>query len=83
MDYRERFKTYQKKKDDKEYRTRVRIEFNLRHNVQFYRFRTFKWGQLQTRIKTRGGVDVDNVDRCVSDDNANANFWKRISVDTA
>ena len=26
------------------------------------------------RIKTRGGVDVNNVDRCVSDNNANANF---------
>ena len=26
---------------DKEYHRRVRIEFNLRHNVQFYRFPTF------------------------------------------
>ena len=41
MDDRERSKTHQNKNDDKEYCRRLRVEFNLRHNVQFYRFRTF------------------------------------------
>ena len=41
MDDRERSKTHQNKNDDKEYCRRLGVEFNLRQNVQFYRFRTF------------------------------------------
>ena len=31
----------------------MRIEFNLRHNVQFYRFLTFEWGQSKTHENGR------------------------------
>ena len=49
------------------------IEFNWRHNVQFYRCRTFKcW-----KSKTRQNVIADG-NRCVFDGNENASFWKRI-----
>ena len=41
MDDGERPKTNQNKNDDKEYCRRLRVEFKLRHKVQFYRFPTF------------------------------------------
>ena len=53
-----------------------RIEFNLRHRVQFYRFSV----DSRKRIKT---VVWTQIDRCFFDDNENSYFWKRISVDRA
>ena len=54
----------------------MRIEFNLRHSVQFYRFSV----DSRKRIKT---VVWTQIDRCFFDDNENSYFWKRISVDRA
>ena len=57
---------------------RMRIWFNLRPNVQFVveRFSVDSRKRSKTVVWTR-------IDRCVVDDNENANFWKRISVDRA
>ena len=56
-----------------------RIEFNLRHNVQFYSFWTFQCGQSKTH--QNGNVDADRS--TFLHDNENAFFWKPISVDRA
>ena len=56
----------------------MRIEFNLRHNVQYsIVFERFSVNSRK-RIKT---VVWTGSDRCVLDNNENAKFWKRISVD--
>ena len=55
----------------------MRLEFNLRHrNVQFYRFRV----DSRKRIKT---VEWKRIYRSVFNDNENAYFWKRVTVDRA
>ena len=49
----------------------MRIELNLRHNVQLNGFERFS-GDSQKRIKT---VVRTQIDRCVFDDNGNALMW--------
>ena len=54
----------------------MRIEFSLRHSVQFYRFSVDSGKRTKTVVWTQ-------IDRCVFDVNENSYFWKRISVDRA
>ena len=57
---------------------RIRIGFNLRRNVQFVveRFSVDSRKRSKTVVWAR-------IDRRVVDDNENAYFWKRISLDKA
>ena len=74
-------KTHQNENDDRKIASvfvrSVRIEFNFGHNVQFYRFERFSV-ESRKRIETVGWT---RIDRCVFDENGNAYFWKRPSVD--
>ena len=57
----------------------MRIQFNLRHNVQFIVFELFSVdsrNRIKTLVRTR-------LDRGFFDDEENACFWKPISVDRA
>ena len=54
----------------------MRIEFSLRHSVQFYRFSV----DSRKRIKR---VVWTQIGRYFFDNNENSYFWKRISVDRA
>ena len=50
----------------------MRIEFNLRHNVQFYRFLTFLCGQSKTHQNSSVNA---NCSMREFDDNENALVW--------
>ena len=54
----------------------MRIEFSLRHSVQFYRFSVDSGKRTKTVVWTQ-------TDRCFFDNNENSYFWKRISVHRA
>ena len=52
----------------------MRIVFNLRNNVQIYRFSVHSRKRIKTVVWTR-------IDRCAFDENENGSFWKRISME--